>query len=141
MTTVSFLPGYSSRSKVIETTTKEYEPIQVAYKDLIKRIAEIENAINLKDFRKIQQLLCGSLLVQVNVGPSKIAEIFLNGNYNEKYKKKLRNAFIEFMRQNVLGVQLHGEWVESNPEFIPLQIQIEESLIDLKKKMLPYIQE
>jgi hypothetical protein len=44
--------------------------VRVAYRQLRDRVTMMERAINCRDYRKMQQLLHGSLLIQVNEGPS-----------------------------------------------------------------------
>lgn len=123
---------------------KEFEPIRVSYRQLRERISMIESAIAQQDPRQIQQLLHGSLLVQVNEGPSKMAEVFLSdeairNDPTNKYIEKLKKAFKVFLDVNEKGLVLHAKWVAENTAFIPLQHELESGFLSLVEKLSTYI--
>ena len=138
--TESALPSVVSRSivKPIIRNTKEFSPIQVARRQIDERTISIKQAIDEKDYTKIQQLLHGSILVQVNEGPAKIAETFLKDKYDIRKRKKLINSFKKFTNMLEIGVKIHEEWVAENQAFEALQIQLELGLKDFKTKMNCY---
>ena len=145
------MPSIFKIEEVVKIVNKDFAPIKVAYKQLYDRCAQIQAAISQSNFRQIQQLLHGSLLVMVNEGPSRMAEVFLseNGNYElegdpskmEKYQKKLRNAFRLFLKVNEEALKLHFDYVESNPMFVPLQNELESGYTSLHDKLYKYIVE
>jgi hypothetical protein len=100
----------------------------------------MENAVGLKDYQKAQQLLHGSLLVQVNEGPAKMAEVFLGGEGgNARYKKKLAKAFESFLDVNHRGLTLHARWTQQNPAFKPLQNELESGFLSLQENLKRYV--
>ena len=134
------MPFIVKRQLVISTKMVESEPIRVSYRQLRERVDLLRDAITTKDMRKIQQLLHGSLLVQVNEGPSKMAEVFLKENVKEtKYTTKLRQAFQEFLKVNKQGLDIHSKWCEENSEFIPLQHELQCGFDALSEKLKSFI--
>lgn len=134
------MPSISKRAKIIKETEKEFAPIRVAYRQLRDRITLLENAINQADYRNIQQLLHGSLLVQVNEGPSRMAELFLaENNEKSKYTEKLKKAFNLFLKVNEKALDMHSKWVTDHPEFAPLQHELESGLLSLVEKLSKWI--
>jgi hypothetical protein len=118
----------------------EFEPIRVTYRMLKDRTAQMESAVALIDYQKCQQLLHGSLLVQVNEGPAKMAEVFLGGEGgNEKYIRKLGVAFQSFLNINEKGLRLHAQWVKQNPAFTPLQNELESGFLSFRDKLKQYL--
>ena len=129
------LPSVVRRSIVESIDTKDYEPIINAYRQIRKRTETMEQAIEQKDQRQVQQLLHGSLIVTVNEGPEKIAEAFLKDGPDSKGKEKLKIEFIRLLKILRVGVKFHGEWVTNNTEFVPLQVQLEEGLSEFVSKL------
>ncbi|KAK8883294.1 hypothetical protein M9Y10_045945 [Tritrichomonas musculus] len=134
VTTQFHLPSVIVRSIVIETITREFAPIVNAYRMIRKRTESMEAALIAKDTRQVQQLLHGSLIVTVNEGPEKIAEAFLGGP-DSKEKQKLCFEFNKMLKVLRVGVKFHGDWVTNNNEFVPLQVQLEDGLIELTSKL------
>lgn len=141
------MPSIIKLEPVVEIINKEFEPIRVAYRQLRERCTMIENAIASNDFMSIQQLLHGSLLVMVNEGPSKMAEMFLgegqqlegNPDEVEKYKTKLRNVFKAFLKLNEEALAIHGKFAQNNAIFKPLQLELDSGFIALSEKLKEYI--
>jgi len=121
---------------------KEYEPIRVSTRALRARLSQLEIAVTRKDGRQIQQQLHGNLLVQVNEGPSKMAEVFFSGELvstiTEKHKTKLIDSFKSFLRVNNEALQIHAEWTSSHKEFVPLHHELESGFQTLKEKLARY---
>lgn len=141
LTTEFELPSVLIRSEVNPSSIeeKDLEPIKVVCRQIRDRTKQLEKALESNDMMKTQQLLHGSLLVQVNEGPAKIADVFLGDETKNKSKAadKLREAFILFMRQLRKGVSVHGKLTTQNPEFQPLQDELEAGYESLKNKLSP----
>lgn len=118
---------------------REYEPIRVSIRQIKERLVLYENAIAKNDAQAIQPLLHGSLLVQVNEGPTKMAEVFLGSPLRTKYTEKMRKLFQRFLDLNAQGLAIHGRFVAQNPGFQELQNQLEEGLKNLTMKLAPYL--
>ena len=117
----------------------EYEPIRVSIRQIKERIQQYEAAIAKNDYQAIQPLLHGSLLVQVNEGPTKMAEVFLGTNLRTKYTEKMRGLFQKFLELNAQGLAIHGAFFRTNPGFQELQNQLEEGFRNLTQKLSPYL--
>ncbi|OHT16439.1 hypothetical protein TRFO_02698 [Tritrichomonas foetus] len=128
------LPSVVRRTIVEDIVTREYEPIINAYRQIRKRTQAMEQALEAKDSRQVQQLLHGSLIVTVNEGPEKIAEAFVEGP-ESKAKNKLKHEFAKLLNILRISVQFHGEWVTNNTEFVALQVQLEDGLDDFTQKL------
>jgi hypothetical protein len=118
-------------------------PVRVAYRQLQSRVDMMDKAVAAGDNRQIQQLLHGSLLVQVNEGPSKMAEVFLavksdDESYN-KYAEKLRGSFRAFLEVNKRGLAKHGLYVREVPAFRILQDELESGYVSLEEKLADFI--
>ena len=134
------MPSIRKRVKIININDREFPPIRVAYRQLRERITLFQNAITQADYRNIQQLLHGSLLVQVNEGPSRMAELFLADNCEKsKYTTKLEIAFKNFLEINEKALEMHGKWVTENPDFVPLQHELESGYASLVEKLSKWI--
>lgn len=118
---------------------REYEPIRVAIRQIKERLVLYENAIAKDDAQAIQPLLHGSLLVQVNEGPTKMAEVFLGSSLRTKYTEKMRGLFQKFLDLNAKALAIHGIFVAKNPGFQELQNQLEEGFRNLTAKLAPYL--
>ncbi|OHT04172.1 hypothetical protein TRFO_28401 [Tritrichomonas foetus] len=138
------MPSIFKLEKVNRIIEKKFAPIRVSYRQLRDRCAQIESAIAQSDFRNIQQLLHGSLLVMVNEGPSRMAEVFLSDDAEleggcEKYKEKMKKTFRLFLKANEDALTMHAKHVAKNPMFIPLQNELESGFVSLKEKLEKYI--
>jgi hypothetical protein len=121
-------------------TIKDFMPIRVTFRMLRERVAMLDRAIAAMDYRQIQQLLHGSLLVQVNEGPSKMAEVFLDGqDVDPKYAAKLRECFRQFLVVNKNGLEAHSKWVSENTAFRPLQEELEAGYESLRDKLRKFL--
>ena len=135
------LPSIVCRSQVPADCIQviEYEPIRVAYRAIRDRVHALQRALDVKDWPEVGQLLHGSLLAQVNEGPAKIAEVFLTRGEESKQKQKVRFEFSRFSSVLIEANRLHSEWVTYNPEFIPLQVQLDSSLEHFLKMLSNFI--
>ena len=113
---------------------REFSPIRVSYRMLHERVSMIEQATVSNDYQKLQQLLHGSLLAQVNEGPARIAEVFLSGSRSQdkKYTAKMKRVFAQFLDACKKGLAVHAQWVNENPAFRMLQDTLESSYASLE---------
>jgi hypothetical protein len=154
LTVDNFMPSICKMALIQpeNITEREYMPVRVAYRMLRSRVVMMDKAVAAGDNRQIQQLLHGSLLVQVNEGPSKMAEAFLWKTTDDKayvankedatyikYAEKLRDAFRSFLEVNKRGLQKHGQWVRENPAFRMLQDELESGCVSLEEKLADYV--
>ena len=141
------MPSIFKIQAVNHTVVREFEPIRVSYRQLRDRCQQLLSAIGLTDFRTIQQLLHGSLLVMVNEGPSRMAEVFLSPNSKQegdpnrvdKYKRKLSYIFQYFLKNIGDALSIHSRYATENPMFITLQNELESGYFSLKEKLEKYI--
>ena len=134
------LPCATKRVLVIDESTVEYEPIRVSCRQLGQRINQLKIAIQNQESQTVQQLLSGSLMVQVNEGPSRMAEVFLGDEKksNGKYETKLRGLFEEFLAANEEGLKYHANYVISNPTYTMMQHEMEAGLEALRDKLAKF---
>ena len=123
-----------------ENIKKEtYTPIQYSNYNIRKQIYALEEAISRKDCICLQPLLQGSLLVQVNEGPKRIAEIFLSDEEENEDKQELRNTFRLFLKVNSIAVKMHSNYVIKNPIYAVLQEELESALNRITSALQPYL--
>jgi hypothetical protein len=137
----NFMPTISKMALIRpeNITEKEFMPVRVAARQLQSRVDMMAKAVSSGDNRQIQQLLHGSLLVQVNEGPSKMAEVFLATESEDreyrKYAEKLRDAFRSFLTINKRGLDKHALYVREVPAFRVLQDELESGYLSLEEKL------
>ena len=124
-----------------ENITEEiFSPIQYSCQNLQKQIDLIEEACARKMYKQLQPLIQGSLLVTVNEGPQKIAEVFLGrDDQDEEYQAQLRAIFRQFLKTNEKAVYIHAEYVKQNPVYAMLQDELEAGLNRLNSALQPYL--
>lgn len=115
-----------------------FSPIELSCQNLQGQVDKIEEAMARKEFTALQPLLQGSLLVQVNEGPTKVAEVFLTGEYNE-HQDELRKIFRAFLKSNAKGVLMHADYAKTNPVFAVLQEEMELGLNRLTSTLQPML--
>jgi hypothetical protein len=102
----------------------------------------IREAVARLDYGKLQMLIQGSLLVQVNEGPLKMAEVFLSGGdeteRNDPHRRELIAVFRQFLAALASAVMLHSEYVKKNPVWASLQEKLETGLGSLTSALQPY---
>ena len=116
-----------------------YSPIEFCCENLSKQVQMIESATKRKNYQALQPLIHGSLLVQVNEGPKKMAEVFLTGGEETEHTAELRRIFRRFLKVNEHAVQVHSEFVKQNPVYSSLQDELELGLARLKSSLQPYL--
>lgn len=119
--------------------TELFSPIEFCCENLNKQVGLIEQATKKKEFKALQPLLQGSLLVQVNEGPKKMAEVFLAGGQETEHTAALRRIFRAFLNANEKAVLVHREYVQQVPVYAPLQEELELGLGKLKSSLQPYL--
>lgn len=135
------LPYIVKRVEVPKENIKNiiFSPIEFSCQNLQKQIDLIEEACARNDFQALQPLIQGSLLVQVNEGPKKIAEVFLGSGVETNQTRELRNIFRKFIEANSHAVHLHAEYVKKNPVFSVLQDELDSGLNRLMSSLQPYL--
>ena len=135
VTTDFFLPSVLHRSPVSPENVRlrDFSPIEVSTRQIRERAEIVKGANDAGDAMKLQQLLHGTLIPQVNEGPAKIAEVFLGEGYkaDEEHQREMRGAFDVLMCELQRGVKLHEKWVASNQGFETLQQELENGLENL----------
>jgi hypothetical protein len=119
-----------------------FSPIEYSCQNLQAQVDRIEEAMLRRDFTALQPLLQGSLLTQVNEGPTKIAEVFLRGDQEQQNDAKvaeLRQVFRDFLRVQQQAVVMHDEFAQKNPVFNALQDNLVEGLNRLTITLQPYL--
>ncbi|KAH0794681.1 Dedicator of cytokinesis family protein [Histomonas meleagridis] len=140
------MPYISKIQEVEKYEEKEFMPIRVSYRQLRDQLNSFEKAIEQDDTIKIQQLLHGTLLAQVNVGPCKIAEVFLSDNNSNntndkihlKYVRKLKEIFGAFIPVIKKALEIHDKMVQSQHEFRPMQDQLEAAFVSFNDTLSKY---
>ena len=124
----------SQVSKINESCVRVRAELAAAQKNLLAGKPQPE----IQSFKELQPLIQGSLLVQVNEGPEKMAEVFLTGDENP-HQAELRDTFREFIEANTLAVKIHGEMVMRFPIYSVLQEELELGLSKLTSKLQQYL--
>ena len=133
------MPCATKRVLVKSVETVEYEPIRVACRQLRDRVNMLKTAVQNCDGPTVQQLLSGSLMVQVNEGPSRMAEVFLKDNGTSKYQNELREIFKDFLSANEAGLRFHANYIINNPMFSMMQHEMEAGLDGLREKLSKFM--
>jgi hypothetical protein len=127
VSTKDSMPCISRKSSIVSIKEVEMPPIRVAYRQLKARVKELEEAIKTENMQGLQILLHGNILVQVNEGPAKMAEVFLgNPIYADSpYIPKLKAMFNSFLDENREGLELHRRYSIEKPLYVSLQSELE----------------
>jgi hypothetical protein len=135
------VPYLNSRIQVpLENIEKvEYSPIEYCCQNLQLQVDRINEAIAREDYRALQPLLQGSLVVQVNEGPQKMAEVFLAGAAENQHTMNLRSIFRVFLETNRRGVVAHGLYAQKNPVYNTLQEVLDSGLKRLRTALQPFL--
>ena len=135
------MPCISRQSDIISLKEIDMPPIRVAYRQLKARVKEIEEAIKNQNMQGLQILLHGNILVQVNEGPARIAEVFLgNPKYADSpYVPKLRIMFNQFLDENREGLELHRKYSIEKPSYETLQSELEAQFDELEDTISAYL--
>jgi hypothetical protein len=137
------IPYLNSRVRIPkENITKlDYSPIEFCCQNLQQQVDKINDAVNRNDMSSLQPLIQGSLIVQVNEGPKKMAEIFLTGAAENQHTMNLRAIFRLFLEANTKAVATH-EFFAGRPEniaFRPLQEELDLGLKTLISTLQPFL--
>ena len=124
----------SQVGKIQEACVRVRAELDAAQRDLLAGKPQGE----IQSMKELQPLIQGSLLVQVNEGPEKMAEVFLTGEENP-HQGELRSTFRDFIEANSLAVKLHGELVMRYPIYSVLQEELELGLSKLTSKLQQYL--
>jgi hypothetical protein len=120
-----------------------FSPIEYSCQNIRGQNDLIEQALITQDFVELQRLLHGSLLVQVNEGPMKIAQVFLSGlnpdKANEPHVVELRAVFRDFLEINQRAVVVHDLYVQQNQQYRLLQENLVDGLNRLTSAMQAYL--
>jgi hypothetical protein len=118
-----------------------FSPIEYSCQNMQIQVDRIEEAMARKDMPALQPLMHGSLLVQVNEGPMKIAEVFLGHPeaYQEEFVVALRAVFRDFLSANQRAVLMHDEYVQKNPMYRNLQENLVDGLNRLASGLQVYL--
>lgn len=135
------MPGLETRVGLTVANRRSimYSPIEFCCESLSKKVQLIEAAAKRRNYQALQPLIHGSLLVQVNEGPKKMAEVFLTGGEENEHTAELRRIFREFLKVNETAVQVHSEYTKQNPVYASLQDELELGLARLKSSLQPYL--
>jgi hypothetical protein len=116
----------------------DFSPIERACQIVQDQVDGINTAVALEDFNALRPLLQGSIMPAVNVGPKKMAEVFLNGGTENQHTMMLRKLFREFIKAADRGVTAHQKSCVD-----PAWNQLQEALIgymsQLKAALMPYL--
>jgi hypothetical protein len=121
-----------------------FTPIQNSCQQLQGQVTKIREALARAEYGKLQMLMQGSLLVQVNEGPKKMAEVFLSGGDDEakdavEYRVELRKTYREFLAALADAVVLHSQYAKKMPVWTALQENLEAGLLTLTSALQPYL--
>lgn len=135
------MPFVLKRQQIISVDTKEFDPANVSLRMLKDRVSMMQSYLDQKVTSLIQQQLNGNLLVQVNEGPKRIAEVFLgeNSNVDDKTKEKLKAVFKEFLEVNKNALRVHADYVAQNTMFMNMQQELESGYEALSDFLSKYI--
>ncbi|KAJ3437872.1 dedicator of cytokinesis dock [Anaeramoeba flamelloides] len=125
LTTKNYFPSMSSKSEIINEEIIIFSPIQVAIKDIEKKINSMKNELNKHspDFNQISSFLMGSLITQVNAGIIVYARTFLKdySHYEKKDIKSLKNSFKNFFEIAHRGLLYITPHLKNSQEFEQLE--------------------
>jgi hypothetical protein len=120
-----------------------FSPIEYSCQNMRGQVERIQEALQRKDFAALQPLIHGSLLVQVNEGPMKIADVFLGGLPPEKQNDpkvvELRDVFRQFIDVNQKAVVAHDIHAQENPVYRILQENLVDGLSRLTSGLQVYL--
>ncbi|OHT03168.1 hypothetical protein TRFO_06850 [Tritrichomonas foetus] len=142
LTVPDLMPNIVSRIQVPPENIQniKFSPIEYSIQSLTQQVEKISEFTNKGDFKSLQPLIQGSLLTQVNEGPKKMAEVFLNSTKEDpKLQMQLRELFRKFLDTNETAVSKHGQFVKNNPAFSSLQEELENGMKRLSSAIQPYL--
>ncbi|EAX87232.1 Dedicator of cytokinesis family protein [Trichomonas vaginalis G3] len=117
----------------------EIEPIKVSIHHLEDRLKQYDAAIEANNISQIQPLLNGSLCVQVNDGPIKMAEVFLTEKKRTLLTEHMRKLFRQFIDVNKKALEIHRKFSQGNKDNLALQDEMDKGFDNLKSKLAQYL--
>jgi len=131
LTTRATFPYLFKRLPVAKKEEVEMSPIQTSTDLIVEKCAELTKELDSSAPRSnvIQQLLQGSLLTQVNAGPTAIAKVFLGGGsalYPADDVGKLRTTMLQFTEALKRAVAWNKTYIDATQ--LEFQTMLEESL-------------
>jgi hypothetical protein len=137
----SAMPHLNSRIAIPPENIKklEYSPIEYCCQSLQLQVDRIDEAVARADYKALQPLLQGSLIVQVNEGPKKMAEVFLAGAAENEHTMNLRTIFRLFLESNRRAVDAHEGFAAKNSVYYPLQEELDAGLKRLRVALQPFL--
>lgn len=141
LTTEYPMPSIFKRVKVIKIETLDIEPIVFWTTTVAKKVEELRVSVISENVSQIQPLLNGILLVQVNDGPLKLAEVHLKDKPNTSNTVAMKEQFkilLEFLERGIATTRKSIDG-NSNPNARDLQKEIETSFKAFKNDMEPYL--
>jgi hypothetical protein len=131
LTTRATFPHLFKRLPVAKQEVVEMSPIQTSTDLIVEKCAELSKELDSSAPRSnvIQQLLQGSLLTQVNAGPTAIAKVFLGGGaalYPADDVGTLRTAMLKFTEALKRAVAWNKTYIDATQ--LEFQTMLEESL-------------
>ncbi|XP_070802098.1 dedicator of cytokinesis protein 10 isoform X1 [Pituophis catenifer annectens] len=141
LTTSHLFPYVKKRIQVINQTSTELNPIEVAIDEMSKKISELKQLCTMEevDMIRLQLKLQGSVSVKVNAGPMAYARAFLEETNAKKYPdnqvKRLKEIFRQF-------AEACGQALEVNERLIKEdQLEYQEEMKSHYKNMLSELSE
>jgi hypothetical protein len=116
----------------------DYSPIEWACQTLRDKVDGINEAVALENLDALRPLLQGSIITQVNEGPKRMAEVFLNGATENQHTMMLRKLFRKFVKAADRGVRAHQKCCV-DAEFNPLQEALIGHMSELRAALQPYL--
>jgi len=136
LTTELAFPYLRKRIAVVSKKEIELTPIENAIELIKQKSQNLVSEINMAqpNTKTLQQQLQGSLLIQVNQGPSAVVETFLGekGKAYGGHTKILTDAFSEFLKLLARAVDLNKYLI--GPEQLNLQTELEAAYFRMKQK-------
>jgi len=136
--TEHFFPFVSRRFKVISEESQVVEPIDSAIKLIKTRVESLRAELNpgqKANTKTLQELLQGSILSQVNVGPLAICKTFFSSTIGSQDSSSgtklqiLKQFIIEFVRLCAVGLKLNGYLITTQDK---LQEEMEQAYQQFK---------
>ncbi|XP_031429853.1 dedicator of cytokinesis protein 10 isoform X10 [Clupea harengus] len=101
LTTCSTFPYLKKRIQVVEQSSAEMNPLEVAIDEMSRKVSELNQLCNMDevDMIRLQLKLQGSVSVKVNAGPMAYARAFLEEKNAKKYPDNQVKLLKEIFRQ------------------------------------------
>uniref|UniRef100_A0A670YUM0 Dedicator of cytokinesis 10 n=1 Tax=Pseudonaja textilis TaxID=8673 RepID=A0A670YUM0_PSETE len=141
LTTSHLFPYVKKRIQVINQTSIELNPIEVAIDEMSKKISELKQLCTMDevDMIRLQLKLQGSVSVKVNAGPMAYARAFLEETNAKKYPDNQVKLLKEIFRQ---FAEACGQALEVNERLIKEdQLEYQEEMKSHYKNMLSELSE